>query len=47
VLTPDLVEVLRPAPSDALLPYELEKLWGRVLRRDLARGEHLCWSLID
>jgi sialic acid synthase SpsE len=47
VLTPDLVEVLRPAPSDALLPYELERLWGRVLRRDLRRGEHLCWSLID
>jgi sialic acid synthase SpsE len=47
VLTPDLVEVLRPAPFDAVLPYELEMLWGRVLRQNLRRGEHLRWSLID
>lgn len=47
VLTPNLIEVLRPAPIDAVLPYELERLWGRVLRQDLRRGEHLRWSVID
>ena len=33
VLTPDLVEVLRPAPVDAVLPYDLERLWGRTFVR--------------
>jgi sialic acid synthase SpsE len=47
VLTPELVEVLRPAPEDAVYPYELERLWGRTLRSDVDRGEHLRWSLID
>lgn len=47
LLTRDLVEVLRPAPPDSVFPYELDKLWGRALRKDVRRGEHLSWDLIE
>ena len=36
--------VLRPAPLGALLPYEIDKVLGRQLRRGRAAGEHISYS---
>lgn len=41
VLTAVDVEALRPAPTDAVFPYDLPRVLGRKLTRPLARGEHL------
>jgi sialic acid synthase SpsE len=43
VLSTDLVEMLRPCPTDALPPYEMDRIVGMRLRRDIAAGEHLRW----
>jgi sialic acid synthase SpsE len=32
---------LRPCPKDAIQPYELSKVIGRILIRDLPQGEYL------
>jgi N-acetylneuraminate synthase len=44
VLASGDLEPLRPAPEDAIFPYDLPRLVGRVLTRDLSRGEHLRWE---
>jgi sialic acid synthase SpsE len=41
VITDHDVEALRPAPLDAIFPYDLPRIRGRALARPLARGEHL------
>lgn len=38
-LTKDHLEYLRPAPVDGLAPYDLEKVLGKTLGRDLPAGE--------
>jgi sialic acid synthase SpsE len=43
ILTRDQLSVLRPCPSDAILPYEIEELVGKCLRRDINSGEYLRW----
>ena len=44
ILTEENVEALRPAPNEAVMPYDLGKILGRKLRVDKAKGEHfvLC-----
>ena len=44
VLTRDDVEVLRPAPREAIPAHEVEDVAGMELGRDLAAGEHLTWD---
>ena len=44
VLTTDLLEALRPAPAGSVLPYELEKVVGKKLNRDLDAGANLKWG---
>jgi sialic acid synthase SpsE len=39
--------VLRPCPSDALPPFELPNVIGKVTRRSLKAGEHLRWTDIE
>ncbi len=46
VLTRSLIDVLRPAPSDAIFPYDLERVLGMRVRRDVAAGEHLRWPML-
>jgi|AntAceMinimDraft_12_1070368.scaffolds.fasta_scaffold09151_3 N-acetylneuraminate synthase len=41
ILTKDDLSVLRPAPTDSLLPYEIDKVLGRHLRAAKERGSHL------
>jgi N-acetylneuraminate synthase len=43
-LTPDMLEALRPSPPEAVKPYELEKVLGKKLRRDLPFGDILRWD---
>jgi sialic acid synthase SpsE len=46
VLTADLVEALRPAPRDALMPYDLPNLLGKRLLFDMKKGQELKWELV-
>lgn len=47
VLTRDLLDVLRPAPHHAIMPYELPEVLGRRAAVALRRGEHLVWEKIS
>jgi N-acetylneuraminate synthase len=37
------VEPLRPAPTDAIFPYEIGRLVGARVRRNMARGDYFKW----
>jgi len=44
VLREDMLEALRPAPRDAVFPFELVKVVGKRLACDLPAGECLKWT---
>ena len=44
MLQADMFESLRPAPSDAIMPFDLPKVLGKKLVRDLKAGEQITWS---
>jgi len=44
VITEADVEVLRPAPAEAIAAHEFSKVIGTTLKRDLVFGEELHWS---
>lgn len=46
ILEAGMLEVLRPAPRDAIMPFELPKVIGKKLTRDLPAGEHLRWTAL-
>jgi sialic acid synthase SpsE len=46
VLTREMIDVLRPAPADAVLPFEIDRVLGLRLLADLEEGEHLRWPLL-
>ncbi|HEY4053570.1 MAG TPA: N-acetylneuraminate synthase family protein [Terriglobales bacterium] len=46
VLRPEMLEVLRPAPTDAVMPYELPRAVGKRLAAELPAGEHLPRTLL-
>ncbi len=46
VLESEMLEALRPAPHDAVMPFELPKVIGKKLTRDLAAGECLKWDIL-
>jgi sialic acid synthase SpsE len=46
ILGAEMLEALRPAPRDAVKPFELTRVIGRKLTRDLRSGEHLTWSVL-
>jgi sialic acid synthase SpsE len=39
--------VLRPCVADAIAPYDIHKLIGKKLRREIRAGEHLKWGDFD
>lgn len=41
------IDVLRPAPPDAIFPYDLEKVLGRKLRRPMDAGDFFRWNDLD
>jgi len=47
VLTRELLDVLRPAPRDAIMPFELAEVVGRRTAQALRSGEHLVWEKIS
>jgi sialic acid synthase SpsE len=46
VLTPEMLEALRPAPRDAVPPFELTRVVGKKVTCGLSRGEHLTWDVL-
>ena len=46
VLKEDMFEALRPAPRDAVMPFDLARIVGKKLLRDLPQGEHLSWASV-
>lgn len=40
-ITIDDIDVLRPCPSDAFLPYQIEEVLGKTLKIDIVNGDHL------
>lgn len=44
VLERSMIDVLRPAPANAIFPYDLERVLGMRLLTDLPEGECLHWS---
>jgi sialic acid synthase SpsE len=47
VLGAEMLEPLRPAPRGSLAPFELTKVVGKRLTRDLRSGEHLTWGVLS
>jgi N-acetylneuraminate synthase len=46
VLRPEMIEALRPAPLDAVMPFDLSRVVGKTLIHDLQAGEHLKWNML-
>ncbi|MFZ0761941.1 MAG: N-acetylneuraminate synthase family protein [Candidatus Sulfotelmatobacter sp.] len=46
VLREDMLRALRPAPKEAVMPFDLARVVGRKLLYDLPQGEHLSWTLL-
>jgi len=46
ILQENMLEALRPAPPDAVLPFDLPRVLGKKLACDLLQGEHLRWNLL-
>lgn len=46
VLTREMIDVLRPAPRDAIMPYEIDAVLGKCLQVDLKAGQELKWEYI-
>ncbi len=43
LLVADHLTVLRPCPPDGIAPYQLHKILGKKIRRDITAGEYLRW----
>lgn len=46
VLQEEMLEALRPAPREAVPPFELTRVLGKRLARALQSGEHLTWGVL-
>jgi len=44
IICEDDLEFLRPCPESALPPYELEKILGKKLMRNIQSGDYIKWS---
>ena len=42
----DMIDVLRPAPLHAIMPYDLDKVIGRTARVDINAGKELTWFML-
>ena len=47
ILRRNLIEVLRPAPEDAIFPYDLAKVIGMRVRKDVSAGQYLRWTMLE
>src|SRR5258708_187096 len=46
VLSRDMIDVLRPAPPEAVPPYDIEKVLGKKLRNALSSGDAIRWTML-
>jgi sialic acid synthase SpsE len=46
ILTPDMIDALRPAPVDAIFPYDLDRVLGMRLGQDVPLGEYFRWWML-
>lgn len=46
ILSADMLEALRPAPRDAVMPFELTEVVGKKLAKDMKQGDALLWTSI-
>jgi sialic acid synthase SpsE len=46
ILTRAMIDVLRPAPLDAIMPYELEHVVGTRALVDISAGKELHWTML-
>jgi N-acetylneuraminate synthase len=46
ILIREMIDVLRPAPPTAIMPYEVERVLGKRLLVPLKAGEELRWEVI-
>ena len=44
IITEENLEALRPAPKDAVMPYDISSVIGKKLRNNLKQGQHLKYS---
>ena len=44
LITIDDIDVLRPCPKNGLPPYESSNIIGRVLKKDLTKGDLILWK---
>lgn len=47
IINRDHISVLRPAPNNSLSPYEIDKIIGMKLRKDVCEGEAIWWSILE
>ena len=47
ILDREDIDVLRPAPHDAISPLDLDRVIGMRLRIDISAGEHLRWDMLS
>lgn len=47
VLNRSDIDPLRPAPPDAIFPYDIDRVIGLRLRADLPKGEYLKWTMFE
>ena len=47
ILRRDLIDVLRPAPHDAIFPYELDRVLGMRVSKDVSKGEYFRWAMLE
>jgi N-acetylneuraminate synthase len=45
-LTREMIDVLRPAPLNAVMPYELERVVGTRALVDITAGKELHWTML-
>jgi N-acetylneuraminate synthase len=46
VLTRDMIDVLRPAPMDAIYPYEIDRVLGLRTTQSVERGQEIRWTAL-
>ncbi len=45
MITREKLSVLRPAPSEAIMPYEIDKIVGMKIKEKVEVGQELTWSM--
>lgn len=46
VLTREMIDVLRPAPAGAIMPYEIQAVLGTRALADIETGQELRWTML-